>query len=266
MMRALLAALALISGAAPLAAAPLNAAPSRVVSLNLCTDELLLMLAAPGQIASVSFLGARADETPLAARAHGIPINNGRLDTVMHYAPDLLLTTGNPYASELAKRVGLRVVNVPPPENLADLRQNITLVAQALGRGSHGAAVLTKFDRELGAVPLHPKTALLLGAGGTTVTANGLAAQLLRYAGLQQMPGDGQINLEKLLIDPPQVLIKTNYHADQNSIGQNWLAHPALRALPATRMISVDGRIWTCMGPLVGGEIARLRHLISAAQ
>ena len=43
------------------AAAPAaEAAPARVASLNLCTDELLLLLAAPGQIASSLPAGAVA--------------------------------------------------------------------------------------------------------------------------------------------------------------------------------------------------------------
>jgi iron complex transport system substrate-binding protein len=35
---------------------PSRAQPSRVISLNLCTDQLLLALADPGAIASVTYL------------------------------------------------------------------------------------------------------------------------------------------------------------------------------------------------------------------
>ena len=38
---------------------------ARVASLNLCTDELLLLLAAPEQIVSVTHLAQQPAETPL---------------------------------------------------------------------------------------------------------------------------------------------------------------------------------------------------------
>ena len=50
-------------------AAPAGAEPRRVASLNLCTDELLLLIAAPGQIVSVTHLARqKADSSRPVAR------------------------------------------------------------------------------------------------------------------------------------------------------------------------------------------------------
>lgn len=243
------------------------AAPVRVVSLNLCTDELALLLAAPGQLASVSFLGADAQETALAARARGLPTNNGRLDSVAALAPDLVLTGGGSdrYARELAARMGVRTLDVPPPTTVAEIRANILAVADALGRHEAGRALQAWFDAELGSEPSARRTALLLGGGGITAGADGVGAALLRHAGLvQQAVPAGQVSLERLLANPPQIIVQTSYRSRQQSLGQAWLAHPALKALPqTTRVITVDGRPWTCMGPLVAPEIARLRGLLA---
>ncbi|MEO0811096.1 MAG: hypothetical protein AAFW82_10790, partial [Pseudomonadota bacterium] len=46
-----------------------DAAPRRVVSMNLCTDQLAMLLAAPGQLYSVSYLAGRTDASVLADRA-----------------------------------------------------------------------------------------------------------------------------------------------------------------------------------------------------
>ena len=43
--------------------------PKRVVSLHLCADEWLLLLAAPGQIAALTWLASDPGLTRLAARA-----------------------------------------------------------------------------------------------------------------------------------------------------------------------------------------------------
>ena len=55
------------------AAALADAAPGRVVSINLCTDQLAMMLAAPGQLVSVSKLAADPHSSAMAARPAPFP-------------------------------------------------------------------------------------------------------------------------------------------------------------------------------------------------
>jgi iron complex transport system substrate-binding protein len=256
MIRALLLALVL--------AAPVAAAPARVASLNLCSDELALLLAAPGQLISVSRLGADPDETTLAARAKGLMVNRGRVTDVVGLSPDLVITSGgDPNAAATAKRLGLKVLDLPQPQTLDEVRANVRSVAAALGRPAAGETALRRMDADLagltGATP-----ALLVSGGGLTVAANGLAAEWLRHAGLvQQDVPRGQLSLERLLSDPPQVLVVTQYRANQTSLNQAWLAHPALRSLSAgVRRVESDGRGWTCLGPTLAPEIARLRAAV----
>ncbi len=51
-----------------LAATPAAAQPQRIASMNLCTDQMVLLLADKSRIVSVSFLGADPAESPLAHR------------------------------------------------------------------------------------------------------------------------------------------------------------------------------------------------------
>lgn len=255
-----LATLALLAGAA--AAAP---SPARVASLNLCSDELALLLAASGQLVSVSRLGADPEETPLAGRARGLPVNRGRVTDVVALAPDLVLTSsGDPSAAATARRLGIAVVEVPQPTNLGDVRANIRLVAAALGRPARGEAVVAAMDAALGPVPAGAVPALLVSGGGLTIAADSLAAIWLRHAGLrQQRVARGPLGLEGLLTAPPAVLVTSRYRAGQMSINQGWLAHPALKALPAGVVrLETDGRAWTCLGPSLAPEIARLRNAL----
>lgn len=254
-------ALALVAGAA-------EAAPRRVASLNLCTDELALLLAAPGQLKSVTFLGADRHETPLAGRARGLHQNTGRMESVATLAPDLVLTGGSAsrYAAEMARRLGTRVIDVPPPQSLDDLRRNIRTVAEALDRRPQGERLIGWMDRTLGKAPARLRRGALVSGGGYTVAPGGFAAQIARFAGIAQQayPGN-RIEMERLLADPPEVLVVTNYRAEQMSRYQAWLQHPALRRLPrSTRIVQIDGRSWTCLGPLVAADVARLRTVLSS--
>ena len=233
----------------------------RAASLDLCSDELALLLAAPGQLVSVSKLGADPRETALAPRAGGIHRNAGHIDGIAALAPAVVLVSGGiggVYGAELARRLGARVVTLPYPRSITGVRANIRAAAAALGQRARGEAVIARFDATLGAVPPQLAPALLVGGGG--VTPDGLAAELLRHAGLRQVTGGETVRLEALLAAPPEVLILSRYHPGEGSLNAAWLRHPALARLPVSmRRLATDGRAWTCMGPLVADEVARLR-------
>jgi iron complex transport system substrate-binding protein len=83
----------------------------------------------------------------------------------------------------------------------------------------------------------------------------------MALAGLKQRPLAGdRISLEQLLVRPPAVLLRSNYRSGQYSGEQRWLSHPLAKAGRRSRSLTTDGRVWTCMGPLMIGEVARLRR------
>ena len=112
----------------------------------------------------------------------------------------------------------------------------------------------------------HPRIdAIWLGGGGRTVAPTGLEAQWMALAGLRQRPllGD-RVSLETLIADPPAILLRSDYRQGQYSGQQRWLNHPAARRASGSRTIVTDGRRWTCMGPLLIDEVARLRHIAAS--
>jgi iron complex transport system substrate-binding protein len=239
-----------------------EAAPGRVASLNLCTDELLLMLGDPGQIVSVTHLGQQQAETRLWREGRRYRRNDGSLVSVAGLRPDLVLTMGGGARDRgrIAKRLGIRILELPYPQSLADIEQSVITVSTALGRGSAGAALLARIRRLKAARPAAAADTIWLGGGGRTVAATGLAAQWMALAGLRQRPllGD-RVSLEQLLTGPPAVLLRSDYRSGQYSSEQRWLAHPLAQRVRGARNIVTDGRPWTCMGPALVGEIERLR-------
>ena len=253
---ALAASLALIAG-------PAQAAPRRVASLNLCTDELLLMLAEPGQIASVTHLSHKPAETVLWRSARRYPLNDGSLLSVARLRPDLVLTMGGGSGDKagIARRLGLRIVDLPYPQTLADVERGIATVAAALGRPEAGGVLRARMAALRGRNPKRLTDAVWLGGGGRSVGATGLTAQWMSLAGLRQraLPGD-RIGLEELLTRPPRLLLRSDYRAGQYSAQQIWLRHRLVRGA-RSRTIATDGRLWTCMGPSLIPEILRLRKV-----
>lgn len=256
-------ALAACAAPPPPAAAEAGAAqPRRVVSLNLCTDELLLLLAEPGQIASLTHLSGREAEFPLWRRARAYPANDGTLESGARHRPDLVLTMGGGGDRlGIARRLGVRVLDLPFPQSLEDVKGAIRSVAEAVSRTEQGNALIARIEALSASAPERSADALWIGGGGRTVAADGLEAQWMALAGYRQRPiiGD-QVQLEMLLVDPPAVLLRSDYRTQQYSRAQAWLNHPLARAANASRTVTTDGRRWTCMGPLLIDEIERLRR------
>jgi iron complex transport system substrate-binding protein len=246
-----------------LAAGTAEAAPARVASLNLCTDELLLLLADPRQIASVTHLSQNRAETALWQRARAFRRNDGSLVSIASLKPDLVLTMGGGVRDRvrIAERLGFRTLDLPYPQSLDDIERSVVQVAGALGRQQAAAPLLARMRALRRTLPARQVDTVWLGGGGRSVGADSLSAKWMALAGLKQRPllGD-RISLEQLLVRPPAILLRSNYRSGQYSGEQRWLDHPLAKGTNRSRTLVTDGRAWTCMGPLMIGEIARLRQ------
>ena len=235
----------------------------RVASLNLCSDEYLLLLARPGEVASVTRLAKDPQESVLAALAARVPTNRGRIEDVIAARPTVVLTMGSGggrSSGEIARAMGMQVVSLVQPSTVEDVAMNLRQVAGLLGQPARAVPWIARIAG-LRATPPTPRDTIWLGGGGLTLSPNSLSAQWLALAGLRQrkLPG-GRATLEALATRPPAILVTSNYRAGQMSQGQRWLAHPLLAGLPSRR-IATDGRRWTCAGPLLIEEIERLRRV-----
>jgi iron complex transport system substrate-binding protein len=242
-----------------------EAAPGRVASLNLCTDELLLMLGEPRQIVSVTHLAQQPAETGLWREARRYRRNDGSLVAVAGLRPDLVLTMGGGARDRgrIAGRLGIPILDLPYPQSIADIEQSVRTVSAALGRGAAGAALLARIGRLKAERPAAAADTIWLGGGGRTVGAGSLAAQWMALAGLRQRPMNGdRVSLEQLLVRPPAMLLRSDYRSGQYSSEQRWLAHPLARRARGARNLVTDGRPWTCMGPSLIAEVERLRALV----
>ena len=240
-------------------------APNRVASLNLCTDELLLLLGDPAQIVSVSHLSHQPAEFPLWRKARRHDANDGSLLSVVRHRPDLVLTMGGGFQDRagITRRLGIGLVDLAFPASLTDLASGIRRVGAALGQDERAGRLVDRLRQLAANRPPRASEAIWLGTGGTSVAANGLAAQWMRLAGLRQRPLRGDlVSLEELVVRPPAILLRSEYRSRDFSLGERWLGHPLVRR-GASRSLVTDGRRWTCLGPLMIAEVERLRREVT---
>lgn len=234
----------------------------RVASLDLCADEYVLLLARRGEIASVSRLAHDPADSVLWRQARRFSANKRDLESVIATGPTLLLSTsgGGRATSLIAARLGIRTLMLGYPASIAEVEATMVRVATALGDPRRANDWRRRLAR-LKANPLPQRDTIFLGGGGNSLSAGSLGAQWMALAGFRQraLPG-GRASLERLATAPPQILLRSTYRRHQPSLGQRWLDHPLARR-SAARTIETDGRPWTCAGPLMVGQIERLRGL-----
>ncbi len=242
------------------AAAQLTApkpAPQRVVSVNLCTDELLLSLAAPEQIASVTWLAQDPTLSWFAPAAQRFPANRGRAEEILLLQADLVLAGAYsaPATLALLRRLQIPVVQVATPTDWASMQAQIRQVARALGRAAAGERQLAQMQRRLDALtPLPVRlTAAVYQPNGLTATAGSLAHTALDLAGLdnlaeqQSLPAFAPLALETLLLAQPDLLVLNGYEQKMPSLAQALMQHPVLQGLFAThRRVAVPAQSWSC--------------------
>lgn len=233
----------------------------RAASLNLCTDEYLLLLARPQEIVSVSHLARDPLESTMWRQARRHPANDGSLASVVQRRPTLVLTMGGSGRATglIARRLGIRVLDLSYPSTVAEIERQAFQVAAALGEPKRALPFRRALARLRATRPAGLTDAAFLAAGGLSLAPDSLGAEWLALAGARQwaLPG-ARLALETLATAPPKLLIRSDYREGQTSRGQSWLRHPLVSRL-APRTLRTDGRAWTCAGLPMIAAVQRLR-------
>lgn len=247
--------------------------PQRIVSLSLCTDQLVMLLAERERIASVSYLAADPSLSAMAGEARGLRLNHGLAEEILPLDPDLVLagTFASRASVALLARLGRPVVELPPVNSLAEARARIQAVAALLGEEERGQELVDDMDAALAAFspstsPNRPRPrAALFDANGRTQGVQTLPGDVMRLAGLANLaeelgiPGYGALPLEALIALKPDLVVSGSLVQAVPSMAQEVLDHPALRAsLPAGQRVWVPEPLWNCGLPQIVEAVALL--------
>ncbi len=239
--------------------AALLCAPARgqgVVSLNLCTDELLVLLA-PQRVAALSPLARDPSLSVVAAAAEKLPWVRADAEAVLRLHPDLVLAGDYGAQAVVAalRERGVRVVQVSEPGNFAGVASQVSQVAAALGVPEKGTAMLASMRARLAVVPVRDRgSAIMWEARGFSAGPGGFGDAVLRAAGYRNAGTGGEMGVELLAAHPPDVLI-TSTAPSYPSLSTDLLWHPALRSLHRRE---VPPSLLACAGPWSVGAVEAL--------
>ena len=229
-----------------MAASNSSVGPSRIMSLKICTDELLMDLVPPSRIASVTFLSREKAALKIWPQAAQIPVNHNSAEEVLVTRPDLILTDS--FTTGQMRRIlvqsGARLVEVPPAENFEQIRAVTRLVGDAVGMRPKAEALIARMDADLRDLAAHRlKTMLTVadwGGGGFVRGTGGLFDAMLTAAGGRNIERGsfGFYDVEALIAAHPDALIYGNTYSGTASLRADQDLHPALLKRYAGRRIT----------------------------
>ncbi len=233
------------------------AIPERVVSLNLCTDQMLVLLA-PEKVLALSPLARDPALSFVAVQAAHLPVVRASAEAVLRLHPDLILAA--PYGAQTALALlhqeGIPIQRVDLPQDFAGIRRMTRTLAASLGAPERGAALLASMDATLAALPRQDggRHALVWEPRGFTAGPGSLMDAVLHAAGLENASNGRRLGLEQLLRHPPDLLVVPSA-PDYPSLATDLLDHASLAGLPRR---AIPAALTICAGPFTADAAAML--------
>lgn len=232
-----------------------------MVSVNLCTDQMAMLIAAPEQLHSVSHLAIDPAVSVLADQARGYAVNHGLAEEIFLMQPDLVIagTYTTQATVDLLRKLGIRVETFAPENSFDDIRANLARMGAVLGQRERASELIAALDRELARFAKLERSGMTVAAyyansytagGGTLVDAIFTAAGLTNIATGMGYVGTEQLPLELLVLAKPDLIANGGGGYDAPALADENFRHPAYRALTQDgREIDIPARYTICGAP-----------------
>lgn len=254
---------------------PVNAAPAaalpRLVSMNVCTDQLLLTLADPEQILGLSRFARDGWQAGTAADIARYPVLSGAAEDVLVIRPDIVVASAfdKRATRELLRAKGLRLAELAVPRTLDEARQQIREAGDITGHPDRAAREIARLDAALArarqAVSARHYRVLPLSRRGWVAGSDSFVGSLLAEAGLRSAAGDlgfafgGFASLEAIVQLRPDFIVVSQAGDTARDDGQAFLLHPALgRFYPPEKRIVIPERMTECGGVMLADALDAL--------
>lgn len=253
-----------------------TAKPLRVMSMNQCTDQLVLALLPPSRIASVSWLARDPGGSLMAKEAGQVAVNHGLAEEVLDQKPDLVIAGSftTPALRGMLKRLGYPLIEVDHASSVDDIRRITRQVAAAVGEPARGEALIADMDAKLAALARSPGPPIRVVAWDRTGFAAGegtLYDAILSAAGARNLVRDPMTlsyrrpDIEVLLQADPALLVQGSIDAKAASLGDDVMRHRLVRRYWGDRTLFIPQAYYVCGTPMVADAAFRLRAELRAA-
>jgi iron complex transport system substrate-binding protein len=240
----------------------------RIVSMNVCTDQLLLSLADPDQILGLSRYSRDRWQSFAAGEARNFPILSGGAEDVLVLRPDIVVASlfDKRSTRELLKENGLHLVEFSVPRNLDEVKAQIREMGDIVQHPDRATAEIARLDAAMAraqqAVMAKQYSVLPLSRRGWVSGRDSLVSSLMREVGLFNAAGKlgvemgGYAPLETIVNLRPDFLLVSEARDRADDDGSAFLLHPALeRFYPPAKRIVIPERLTVCGGVMLADAL-----------
>jgi iron complex transport system substrate-binding protein len=240
----------------------------RLASMNVCTDQLLLTLADPGQILGLSRYARDRLQSWAAGDARGYRILSGGAEDMLVLRPDVVVASlfDKRATRELLKAKGLHLAEFGVPRSLDEVKDQIREMGEIVQHPDRAAAEITKLDAAIArarqAVAHKRYWVLPLSRRGWVSGSESLLSSLLTETGLFNAAGElgvafgGFASLEAIVNLKPDFIVVSDAGDTAEDDGRAFLLHPALeRFYPPSKRIVVPDRLTVCGGVMLADAL-----------
>jgi iron complex transport system substrate-binding protein len=245
----------------------LAASPPRIVSMNVCSDQLLLSLADPQQILGLSRFSRDAWQS-FADKARRFPILSGGAEDVLVLRPDVVVASlfDKRATRELLKANGLHLVEFTVPRTLDEVKDQIREMGEIVQHPDRAEAAIARLNAAIArarqaATGKHYRV-LPLSRRGWVSGSDSLVSSLLTEAGLLNPAGDlgvaagGYASLEAIVQLRPDFILVSQAGNRAEDNGRAFLLHPALEHFyPPEKRIVLPERLTVCGGVMLADAL-----------
>jgi iron complex transport system substrate-binding protein len=234
----------------------------RIVSMNVCTDQLLVTLADSEQVIGLSRFSR--DASWAADGISRYPVLSGGAEAVLVSRPDIVVASlfDKRSTRELLKNHGLRVAEFAVPQNLDEAKVQIREMGEIVGHPDRATREIGRLDAAIARarqmIADKHFSVLPLSRRGWVSGSDSFVSSLLAETGLFNAAGDlgvgvsGFASLEAIVNLKPDFLLVSQAGDHAGDDGQAFLLHPALeRFYPAGKRIVIPERLTECGGVML---------------
>lgn len=228
--------------------------PSRIISLSLASDEMLVdLLGDRRKIAALTYFASDPSISNVSEKAREIPRIRANLEQVLGKSPDLVIAAGytNPDIREHLRRAGVRTLVLGETVSLESVKRNVRAVGAAVCEAAAAEELVKGMERLIGeARGRIPRGApapeiLFYGAPGFTVGGRTTINDMIESSGgvnvaaRRGLSGHMNVSAEYVVETDPDIILTSSYNPSHPDFVGRMFSNDAFRG---RRIVVLPGK------------------------
>jgi iron complex transport system substrate-binding protein len=242
----------------------------RVVSVNLCTDQLVMLIADADQVVSLSQLSDDPRSSAMAEEALSFAKNRALAEEIAVSVPDIVIagTFTDPSLIGMLRTIDIEVVQFPLTISLDEIPGQIRKMGKVLDRVEVAEELALEVEDQLaprGKLEDDAPLAAFFYPNGFALGEGTLSHSILTAGGARNLSvdlgfsGNGRVSLEEIVLHKPDFLISSPPYSGFSQ-SEAMTMHPVLDGFP----VLYGTPDWVCGTPHALRAVAQVEAMVQS--